>query len=100
VISRYWRGVARPECASAYVEHLRNDTLPALRGIDGFVDASVLRRVVPEGIEFVVITQWVSLAAIEKFAGSDTERAIVPDKAQRMLTEFDARARHYEVVER
>jgi hypothetical protein len=41
MISRHWRGVAKPECAEAYVEHLRTETLPAIAGIAGFVAASI-----------------------------------------------------------
>jgi len=36
--------------------------------------------------------------AIESFAGEDAEAAVVPLVAQSMMVEFDARARHYEVV--
>lgn len=99
MISRQWRGLARSDQASAYEEHLRSETIPALRNIEGFVDAAILRRTLPNGIEFLVVTRWSSIAAIEKFAGVDVEAAVVPDKAQRMMLEYDQRARHYEVVE-
>jgi heme-degrading monooxygenase HmoA len=99
MISRLWRGLARSDQASAYEEHLQSETFPALRNIDGFVDAAILRRTVARGIEFLVITRWRSIGAIEKFAGADAEAAVVPDKAQRMMLEYDQRARHYEVVE-
>ena len=99
MISRQWRGLVRPDQASAYEEHLRSETFPAVRGIEGFVDAAILRRTLPNGIEFLVVTRWSSIAAIEKFAGTDVEAAVVPDKARRMMLEYDQRARHYEVVE-
>jgi heme-degrading monooxygenase HmoA len=99
MISRQWRGLARSDQASAYENHLRSETFPALRNIEGFVGAEILRRAAADGVEFLVVTRWRSKAAIEKFAGADPEAAVVPDKVQEMMVEFDRRARHYEIVE-
>jgi hypothetical protein len=52
MISRQWRGLARSEMAAAYQEHLQLETFPAIRKIDGFVDAGILKRPVTGGIEF------------------------------------------------
>jgi len=98
VISRQWHGLARPDQASAYEHHLREETFPAVGKIEGFVDAKILRRTLSNGIEFLVVTRWTSMAAIEKFAGGDVEAAVVPEKVQYMMLEYDARVRHYEEV--
>jgi heme-degrading monooxygenase HmoA len=98
MIARHWRGVARRERAEAYVEHLRAETFPALARLPGFLSASILRRRVSEGEEFLVITNWESLAAIRAFAGEDVESAVVPDTVQEMMVTFERTARHYEVV--
>jgi heme-degrading monooxygenase HmoA len=99
MISRQWRGLARPDQASAYEEHLRSETFPAIKAIEGFVDASILKRKLANGIEFLIVTRWSSMAAIEKFAGADLEAAVVPEKVQRMMLDYDRRVRHYEVGE-
>jgi len=99
MIARHWRGVARREYADAYIEHLQSQTLPQLVQLPGFHDASILRRDVPEGVEFLVVTVWKSLDAIRSFAGSDVESAVVTAKVQKMMIEYDRRARHYEVVD-
>ena len=96
-IARHWRGVVRPGAADAYLEHLRGETFPALQQLGGFLSASVLRRHVPLGIEFLVITNWESIAAIREFAGTDVEAAVVPQVVRDLMVEFDTRARHYEV---
>ena len=96
MISRQWRGLARIDQASAYEQHLRAETFPALRKIEGFVDATILKRPVPPGIEFLIVTRWDSMAAIEKFAGRDAEIAVVPENVRRMMLEYDQRVRHYE----
>jgi hypothetical protein len=77
MISRQWRGLARPERAHDYVRHLRTETFPQLRWIAG----------------------WESLEAIRDFAGLDAETAVVPEEVQRMMLEYDRRVRHYQVVE-
>jgi heme-degrading monooxygenase HmoA len=99
MICRLWRGLTRPEQADRYVEHLRRSTLPQLRGLPGFVDASVLRREVDRGSEFVVVTRWVALESIEQFAGADFTVAVVPPEVQRLMIDYDRTVRHYEVVE-
>ena len=100
MISRQWRGMARPEQAAAYELHLLTATFPALQSIAGFVDATLLRRSVPGGVEFLVVTQWTSLSAIQRFAGADAEAAVVPEAVQAMMLDYDRRARHFEVVGR
>lgn len=99
MICRYWRGLVRLDCPDVYVEHLRSHTFPHLAGIAGFRGASLMKRELPDGVEFVVQTQWDSLDAIEAFAGEDAEVAVVPEEARRLMVEYDARARHYEVVQ-
>jgi len=69
MISRNWRGLARPEEANNHLRHLRNDTFPQLSHIPGFVSASILRRPTALGVEFVIVTTWESMDAIRQFAG-------------------------------
>jgi hypothetical protein len=38
-----------------------------------------------------------SLDAVVKFAGEDYEKAVVPDKAQKILSRYDGRSQHYDV---
>jgi heme-degrading monooxygenase HmoA len=99
MISRQWRGLARNDKAADYEKHLRGDTFPALKRIRGFLGASILKRPLGGGVEFLVVTRWESLDAIVKFAGADAEAAVVPPNVQSMMIEFDRRVRHYEVVE-
>jgi heme-degrading monooxygenase HmoA len=99
LISRQWRGLARAERAEEYVQHLRRDTFAQLAGIAGFVDASILRRPVERGVEFLVVTRWRSLDAIRKFAGADAEIAVVPENVRQMMLDYDRRVVHYELVE-
>jgi heme-degrading monooxygenase HmoA len=99
MISRQWRGLAKPGSAEAYVEHLRSETFPAVQRLPGFVSASILRRAVPQGVEFLVVTRWASIESIRAFAGSNAETAVVPEKVREMMVEYDHTVRHYEIVE-
>jgi heme-degrading monooxygenase HmoA len=99
VISRHWRGLVRPDQARAYEKHLLEQTLPELKEIPGFIDVGLHRRQFEEGVEFLVVTRWESMDAISKFAGSDTEAAVVPAEVDAMMIEYDQRAKHFEVVE-
>ena len=99
MISRHWKGTAKPGEEDNYVSHLSADTFPKLKGIDGFVRASVLKRPVAEGTEFLVITVWKSMAAIQLFAGPKPDLAVVPDVVQAMMTEYDRTVTHYQPVE-
>jgi heme-degrading monooxygenase HmoA len=98
MICRYWRGLVRPESPEAYIEHLQARTFPQLARIPGFRGASLMKRQLAAGVEFIVQTRWESLEAIVAFAGADPEAAVVPEEARRLMVEYDERARHYEVV--
>ena len=71
------------------MEHLRGATFPALRRLPGFVDASILRREVPEGVEFLIVTRWGSLEAIRAFAGANVDAAVVPEAVAAMMVDYD-----------
>ena len=98
MISRHWKGIARREFADRYVDHLKGETFPQLASLPGFIRTSILRRDVPDGTEFQIVTLWESLSVIEAFAGRDIEAAVVPDVVQAMMVRYDERVAHYEVL--
>ena len=97
MISRHWTGLAKKDKVDEYIAHLKNDTFKQLAKIDGFIDAAILKRDLPEGTEFLIITKWDSLEAIKQFAGENYETAVVPKIAQEMMIRYDKHAKHYEV---
>jgi len=98
MISRHWKGIVKRGRADAYIAHLEGETLPSLRRLPGFVDASILRRETDGGTEFQIVTVWRSLDAIQAFAGADLTAAVVPDAAQRLMASYDRFVVHYEIV--
>jgi len=73
VISRHWTCVADSGSAEAYERHLRTEVLPAVRRIDGFRSARVLRGPDDDGVAYRVVTEWESMDAVRAFAGADYE---------------------------
>ncbi len=99
MVSRHWKGVAKPGEADNYIAHLKTDTFPKLSQIDGFVEASILTRTLAQGTEFLIVTVWESMEAITRFAGPEAHTAVVPEVVQQMMIDYDKRAIHYEVGE-
>jgi heme-degrading monooxygenase HmoA len=97
MISRHWTGLVKKGREDEYIAHLKNETFNTLNQIKGFVNASILKRELIEGTEFMIITKWDSLEAIRKFAGENYEIAVVPKIAQEMMISYDLYAKHYEV---
>lgn len=97
MIARHWTGLVKKDKADDYIAHLTNDTFKGLTRIDGFIEASILKRELQEGIEFLIITKWDSSAAIKQFAGEHYETAVVPKIAQEMMIRYDKQVKHYEV---
>jgi heme-degrading monooxygenase HmoA len=99
MIIREWRGRASPSKAEAYPLHFRAKVLPELSHIPGFLGVHLSWRTVDDKIEFLVLTRWRSIEAIEGFAGRDIATAIVEPGAVEALLDFDAHVQHYEVIE-
>ncbi len=72
--------------------------MPTARKVDAYAGAMLLERGTSEAVEMIVITLWRSLDSIRGFAGADLEAAVVTDEAVSLLTQFDRRVRHYELV--
>lgn len=99
MISRHWKGIAKPGQSEAYIHHLKTETFPKLASIPGFVRASILRRGVEAGTEFQIGTVWESLDSIRAFAGANAEVAVVPPLVQRLMVSYESNVAHYEIAE-
>ncbi len=99
MIIREWRGRASSLNADAYPLHFRTRVLPELLHVPGFMGGYLSRRTIEEKIEFLVLTRWRSIDAIERFAGKESGKAVVEPGAISALLDFDAIVQHYEVVE-
>ena len=73
--------------------------LPELARVPGFLGAELGKRQIGDTIEFLVLTRWRDLGAIQDFAGREIDKAVVEPGAIAALIDFDASVRHYEVIE-
>ena len=99
-IARIWSCRAEPAKADAYQRVFRDKVLPALDQIPGFLGAILMRREDAGEIEYTVVTRWISLDAIRKFAGAEIEKAVVEPEAATALTSYDKTVKHCEILEK
>jgi heme-degrading monooxygenase HmoA len=100
MISRIWHGWTTPANADKYEALLKEEIFVGIqnRHIRGFKNIQLLRRDIDHEVEFVTIMRFDSLEAVRQFAGEDYEAAVVPEKARAILSHFDARSQHYEII--
>ena len=99
MISRIWHGWTSKGNADAYESLLREEIFVGIknRRIHGFKDIQLLRRELPNEVEFVTIMRFDSLNAVREFAGEDYEACVVPPTARAVLSRFDLRSQHYDI---
>jgi heme-degrading monooxygenase HmoA len=100
MISRIWHGWTTPENADLYESLLKEEIFVGIhdRNIHGFKNIQLLRREAGPEVEFVTIMLFDSLEAVREFAGEDYEVAVVPVKARKLLSHFDERSQHYQMI--
>jgi len=100
MIIRFWRGWTTPENAEAYRQVVSTEVLPSIadRKIDGYQGAFLVRRNAGDEVEFATLMLFDSLEHVRAFGGADYEVAYVPAAARAVLSRFDERSAHYEVL--
>lgn len=100
MISRIWHGYTTHENAPVYQSTLLEQVIPDIEAMDipGLHGVEVFRRELPDEVEFITIMRFDSLDDVKAFVGEDYEVAHVPAEARAVLTRFDARSAHYDVV--
>ena len=99
-IARIWTCRARTASSEVYLHHFREHVLPALDQIPGFLGAMLMRREDAGEVEYTVITRWISMEAIKKFAGADPAQAVVAPEVIAALTSYDKTVKHSEILEK
>jgi len=99
MISRIWHGYTTFENADAYENLLKEEIFTGItdRDIKGYQGIHLLRRMLKMEVEFITIMWFDSVESVIAFAGEDYEKAVVPLKAQQLLSYYDQRSQHYEV---
>jgi antibiotic biosynthesis monooxygenase (ABM) superfamily enzyme len=101
MIGRIWHGYTTPGYAEAYQNILLTEVIPgiAAMNIKGYRKIQVIRRGLPDEVEFITIMWFDALENVKAFMGDDYEVAHVPQRAREVLKRFDDRSQHYELIE-
>ena len=101
MISRVWHGWTSRDNADAYEELLRKEIFTTIENlsIPGYHGIHLLRRDIDDGVEFVTIVWFDTIDAVIAFAGEEYEIAVVPPEARLLLSRFDERSAHYQIIE-
>ena len=99
MIIREWRGRARREKTEEYCDYFRRHVVPEFRRLSGFIGASLSMRAHGDGVEFLVLTQWLSMDAVRAFAGEEPEKAVVEPGAIALLMDYDRTVRQYDALD-
>lgn len=99
MITRIWHGYTTKSNADTYENLLQAEIFVGIknRNIKGYNGIQLLRRELPDETEFITIMWFDSIESVKEFAGDDYEKAVVPEKAQRILSRFDQTSQHYMV---
>ncbi|WP_327721509.1 antibiotic biosynthesis monooxygenase [Streptomyces sp. NBC_00490] len=102
MICRVWRGWTTRANADAYERIVRGQVIPGIeaRRIPGFQSIDLMRRERENDVEFLTLMWFDGLASVRAFMGEDYEQAHVPEAAQAVLSDFDERSAHFEVLDR
>ncbi len=100
-IKRVWHGWTTPEKAESYWTVLSETVIPGIeaKSIPGYRGIEVLRRNHESEVEFVTMMTFDSLQSVMDFQGEDYARSYVPVEAQEVLSHWDLRAAHFEVLD-
>ena len=101
-VCRVWRGWTTQDSADAYERIVRGQVIPGIeaRRIAGFLHIDLLKRELDGEVEFQTLMWFDDLDAVRAFVGADYSVSHVPAAARAVLSRFDERAMHYEVVDR
>lgn len=99
MVLRMWKARATDRQAAAYIEYAMNKVFPKIRALEGYRGEYLLRREVGNRVELVVLTLWDSMEAVRRFAGAETNKAVVEPEARAVLSSFDELVTHFEVVD-
>jgi heme-degrading monooxygenase HmoA len=96
-VARIWRGRTLASKADEYEAYLFASGITKIRETPGNLGVTVLRRADGNQTEFLVISIWESIEAVQRFAGKDYQKAVILDRDREYLLEVEPHVRHYEI---
>jgi antibiotic biosynthesis monooxygenase (ABM) superfamily enzyme len=102
MICRIWNGWTTVANAAAYEAVVRTQVIPEIeaRRIPGFRQIDLLRRELPDEVQFTTLMWFDDHTSVRTFIGEDYNRSHVPSAARAVLSRYDERVSHFEVLDR
>ena len=100
MIIRIWHGYTTPQNAAAYEQLLKEEVFTGIKAknIQGFRGIQLLKNNGVREVAFMTIMSFDDYEAVKQFAGEDYEQSYVPAAARKILSRFDEKAQHYELL--
>ena len=100
MIARIWHGYTTIDNADKYEHLLKEQIIVEIenKNVKGYKGIQLLKRDLQTEVEFTTIMWFDAIESVKQFAGDDYEKAYVPAKAREVLTRFDDRSTHSELV--
>ena len=98
MIARTWRGWASEGTAEGYRRHFETDVAAHLRDVPGFRGARLLSSRAGDEVMFTTLTFFESMDSVRGFAGDEPELPVLEEEARRVLSHWDDRVTHHEVL--
>jgi hypothetical protein len=98
MICRIWRGETTPDKRDSYLDYLKATGIAGYASTPGNRGVCVLRRRSEGTVEWLTISFWDSVEAIQAFAGDDIQIPVYYPEDRHFLISFAPRVDHYEVA--
>ena len=100
MIARIWHGYTTKDNADSYEHLLKEEIFVEIenKNIEGYKGIQLLKRDLQTEVEFTTIMWFDAIESVKQFAGNDYEKAYVPAKAREVLTRYDDRSTHCELL--
>ena len=97
-VVRVWRGRVRAADADSFHRYVQRRGAPSYRNAAGNLGVTVLRRPLGATVEFILISQWTSRAAVAAYAGTDADQPVHFAEIERLLLPEGEGVEHFEVL--
>ena len=99
MIIRVWRGRTSVPKADEYERFLKETAYPDYGDVGGNRGWMLLRRPVPDAVEFMFVSFWDSMDALIDYTGGDPNRPKYYAQDRAALLELPKEVEHYDLVD-
>jgi len=99
MVVRVWRGSTSSAKADEYMKFLKETAYPDYGEVSGNRGWMLLRRPLPHAVEFMFVSFWDSMDAIERYARGNPEQPQYYPEDRAALLDLPERVEHFEIID-